>query len=312
MKKLFRVEPRVVAYDLHPNYLSTRFALDLSGVEHIGVQHHHAHVAACMAENHLRDKVIGVAFDGTGFGTDGKIWGGEFLVADLAGFGRRAHFRYVPLAGGDQAIREPWRVALSHLVDTFGSCEAVPDLPFANAIPAKKRDLVEAMIRRRVSTVDTSSCGRLFDAVASLLGIRQEVNFEGQAAIELEMKAEVGIADRYSFELGDGEPWQVDMRPAIREIVGAVRRGTPAGVISSKFHNTIAVVIAEVCQRLRAAERLNHVCLSGGTFQNAYLLARTVADLESRGFEVFLHRNVPPNDGGLSLGQAAVAAHHTG
>jgi len=310
MKKLFRVEPRVVAYDLHPDYLSTRFARELPRVDRIGVQHHHAHIAACMAENHLRDRVIGVAFDGTGYGTDGQIWGGEFLLADLTAFERRAHFRYVPLPGGDQAIREPWRVALSYLIDTFGGRQAWPDLPWFDAIQPKKLDLTETIIRRRVNTVQTSSCGRLFDAVASILGLRHQVNFEGQAAIQLEMIAEPGREDCYPFEIESGEPWQVDMRPAIREIAADVRRCAPAA-ISARFHNTIAAVIVEVCRRLRAAEKRNRVCLSGGAFQNAYLLTRAATGLRNGGFEVFLHSAVPPNDGGLSLGQALIAGRLT-
>jgi hydrogenase maturation protein HypF len=309
MKKLFRVEPRAVAYDLHPNYLSTRLALELDGLEKIGVQHHHAHVASCMAENHLEDKVIGVAFDGTGYGTDGQIWGGEFLIADLSGFERRAHFRYVPLPGGDQAVREPWRVALSYLLDTFGDLHGCPDLPFFDAVPAKKLGLVQTMIQRGVNTVQTSSCGRLFDAVASILGLRQEVTFEGQAAIQLEMMAQHGREDLYPFEIEGSQPWCVDMRPAIRDIVADVRRRDPAGSVSARFHNTIAAVIVEICERLRTTEKLNRVCLSGGTFQNAYLLTHAVAGLRSRGFEVFLHSRVPPNDGGLSLGQAVIGAH---
>jgi hydrogenase maturation protein HypF len=309
MKKMFRVKPRVAAYDLHPNYLSTRFALELDGVEKIGVQHHHAHVVSCMAENHLNGKVIGVAFDGTGYGLDCQIWGGEFLIAGLADFERRAHFRYVPLAGGDQAIREPWRAALSYLMETFGAERPWLDLPPGREIAAKKLEFVETMIRRRVNTVQTSSCGRLFDAVASILGLRHEVSYEGQAAIELEMIACEGVGESYSFEIEDGEPWQVDMRPAIHSIVDDVRRGVPAGVISARFHNAVAAVVTEVCGRLRKAEKLNRVCLSGGTFQNVYLLTRALAGLRGNGFEVFLHSRVPANDGGVSLGQAVVASH---
>jgi len=309
MKKIFRVEPRAVAYDLHPDYLSTRFALELDGLEKVGVQHHHAHIAACMAENHLRDKVIGVAFDGTGYGTDGQIWGGEFLVADLARFERRAHLRYVPLAGGDQAVREPWRAATSYLIDAFGEHTAWSELPLSRAIPAKKLELVQSMIHRRVNTIQTSSCGRLFDAVASILGLRHEVTFEGQAAIELEMAASQGVDERYPFELLGTDLWEVDTRPVIAGIVADMKGRNQTGVISAKFHNTMAAVITEVCSRLRTEEELNRVCLSGGTFQNVYLLTRALAGLRARGFEVFLHSKVPPNDGGLSLGQAAIANH---
>ncbi|MBZ5579896.1 MAG: carbamoyltransferase HypF [Acidobacteriia bacterium] len=308
MKALFRVEPRAVIHDLHPDYLSTRFARELGG-ETIAVQHHHAHIASCMAENHLQGRVIGVAFDGTGFGTDGQIWGGEFLVADLTAFERLAHFRYVPLAGGDQAVREPWRMALSYLLDAFGAETAGLDLPLWAAVPARQRDVVRTMIRRGVNTVQTSSCGRLFDAVASLTGVRHEVTFEGQAAMQLETIAEPGIEASYDFEIGSGPPWQVDFRPAIRTLIADMQQRVPAAAISAKFHNTVADVIGYVCQRLRTAESLNRVCLSGGAFQNQYLLSRAVFQLRSRGFEVFLHCQVPPNDGGLSLGQAVIGAH---
>ena len=307
MQDLFRVEPKAVAYDLHPMYLSTKLALEMKGVEKVGVQHHHAHVASCMAENGIIGKVIGVAFDGTGFGTDGKIWGGEFLVADFAGFERRAHFRYIPLAGGDAAVREPWRLGLSYLMDTFGDRAESLDLPVWKHVPAKKVAAVRAMIERSINTVETSACGRLFDAVASISGLRHEVNFEAQAAIELEMSAVAGVDENYPFEISYGEPWQIDMRPAIEAIVHDVVACQPVGVIAARFHTTVAAIVVDVCTRLRAAERLNRVCLSGGTFQNLYLLERTVAGLRSSGFEVFLHAKVPPNDGGISLGQAVIA-----
>ena len=304
-KKLFRVEPRAVAHDLHPLYLTSRFAAEL-GLPNVGVQHHHAHIASCMAENGLRDKVIGVAFDGTGYGSDGQIWGGEFVVADFAGFERRAHFRYVPLPGGDAAVRQPWRPALSWLREAFGA-EAPGDLPLFQQVPERDRTLVSQMLARGLNTVLTSSCGRLFDAVASLIGLRQEVNFEGQAAIELEMVTQRGIEEIYPFDLTSGEPAQIDMRPMIRQIVRDVRDRAPTGAIASRFHNTIAVVIGEVCRRIRESESLNRVCLSGGTFQNLYLLERAVSRLRALGFEVSLHSNVPPNDGGISLGQAMIA-----
>jgi hydrogenase maturation protein HypF len=307
MQDLFRVEPKAVAYDLHPMYLSTKLALEMKGVEKVAVQHHHAHVASCMAENGIIGKVIGVAFDGTGFGTDGRIWGGEFLVADFAGFERRAHFRYIPLAGGDAAVREPWRLGLSYLMDTFGDRAEALDLPVWKHVPAKKVTAVRAMIERSINTVETSACGRLFDAVASISGLRHEVNFEAQAAIELEMSAIAGVDENYPFEISDGEPWQIDMRPAIEAIVHDVVACQPVGVIAARFHTTVAAIVVDVCTRLRAAERLNRVCLSGGTFQNLYLLERTVAGLRSSGFEVFLHAKVPPNDGGISLGQAVIA-----
>jgi len=304
LKKLFRVEPRAVAHDLHPAYLSTQYAMRVPDLEKIGVQHHHAHIASCMAENGLRGKAIGVALDGTGYGTDGRIWGGEFLVADYAGFERHAHLRYVPLAGGDAAVRQPWRPALAYLADTFGAAAEFPDLAIWRDVPESQRKLVRSMIAHRVNTIDTSSCGRLFDAVASLIGIRQQTNFEGQAAIELETIAAEGVAEVYPFGLYVDT---VDFRPTIERIVGEVRAGTPVAAIAARFHNTVAKAIVEVCRRLRVEEKLNRVCLSGGTFQNIKLLARTLAGLRKLEFDVFIHAQAPPNDGGIALGQAVIA-----
>jgi hydrogenase maturation protein HypF len=293
-----------VAHDLHPEYLSTQFAQRVPGLPKIGVQHHHAHVASCMAENGLRGKVIGVALDGTGYGTDGQIWGGEFLLADYAGFERRAHFRYVPLAGGDAAVRQPWRPALAYLADTFGQAVEFPDLAPWREVPESHRKAVRSMIARRLHTIDTSSCGRLFDAVASIIGLRQQINFEGQAAIELEMMAADGVVDSYPIAFAAD---QIDFRPTVERIVADLRAATPRPVIAARFHNTVADAVVEVCRRLRAQESLNRVCLSGGTFQNMKLLARTMAGLRRLEFDTFIHAQVPPNDGGIALGQAVIA-----
>lgn len=307
LKKLFRVEPKAVAYDLHPQYLSTRLALALPLQRKIGIQHHHAHIASCMAENHLRGKVIGVAFDGTGYGADGKIWGGEFLIADYARFERRAHLRYVALPGGDAAIRQPWRMALSYLRDTYGNGSLPECLPLLREIPKKEFALVDAMIARRIPTTATSSCGRLFDAVAAMLGLGIRVSFEGQSAIALENAALAGIEDHYGFSVEDQEPMRIDMRPTIEGIVRDIAMEISPAQISARFHNTVAAVITDICRRLRQRERLHRVCLSGGVFQNMYLLDRGVRELRRAGFEVFLHAQVPPNDGGISLGQAVIA-----
>jgi hydrogenase maturation protein HypF len=309
LKKLFRVEPRAVAYDLHPGYLSTRYALGVPDLPKIGVQHHHAHIASCMAEHGLRGKVIGVAFDGTGYGTDGKIWGGEVLVADYEGFQRRAHLRYVPLAGGDAAVRQPWRAALAYLADTFGSRVQFPHLAIWREVPEAQRRLVQGMIAKQVNTVETSSCGRLFDAVAALIGLRLETNFEGQAAIELEMTAADGVEQGYPFGL---EADIIDFRPAIKRIVADLRADVPLPMIAARFHNAVGDAAVEVCRRLRGETGIDRVCLSGGTFQNMRLLARTLAGLRRLGFEAFIHEQVPPNDGGIALGQLAIAAARLG
>jgi hydrogenase maturation protein HypF len=305
LKGLFHVEPRAVAHDLHPLYLTTRLA-GRTGLPMIGVQHHHAHIAACMAENHLPGKVIGVALDGTGYGTDGQIWGGEFLTVDYARFTRAAHLRYVPLPGGDVAVRQTWRAGLSWLRESLG--DGVPnDLPLFRDVPQRELELVSRMLAKRLNSIHTSSCGRLFDAVASIIGLRHEATFEGQAAIELESIAQAGVEDEYAFELIAGNPAQIDLRPAIRAIAQDVIGGVANPVISARFHNTVAAVITEMCCRMREAEGLERVCLSGGTFQNIYLLKRTITKLCSRGFEIFTHSQVPPNDGGISLGQAVIA-----
>jgi hydrogenase maturation protein HypF len=306
LQHIFRVVPRAAVYDLHPGYMSTRMAL-ASGIEHkIGVQHHHAHLASCMAENHLRGRVLGVAMDGTGFGTDGTVWGGEFLVADFAGFTRRAHLRNVLLPGGDAAVRQPWRMALSYLRDVFG--QQIPgELECFQGIDEKQFALVDTLLTRRIQTVETSSCGRLFDAVAALLGVASEVTFEGQAAIALEGMADGGIEKRYDFEIEEGETMILDFRPVIAAIAKDLSRGRRAGEISAIFHNTLSAAIGEMCGKIGAADGLNRVCLSGGSFQNLYLLGRTVVELRRRGFGVFLHAQVPANDGGISLGQAMIA-----
>jgi hydrogenase maturation protein HypF len=306
LQKLFRAEPRAVAYDLHPGYLGTRYALALPLANKIGVQHHHAHIAACMAENGLQDEVIGVALDGTGYGLDGKIWGGEFLLAGYQGFTRRAHFRYVPLAGGDAAVREPWRSGLSYRLDACAgsACEPPPGIPEGNL------RVVRRMLETGMNTVQTSSCGRLFDAVASLVGLRQKITFEGQAAIELEMIADPGEACRYGFEIGRGDPWEIDFRTTIAELVTDVNHNVAQPRMAARFHNTVAAAVVETCRRLRTETGFDRVCLSGGSFQNRRLLEQAVSDLAVAGFAVFLHREVPPNDGGIALGQAAVAAAH--
>jgi hydrogenase maturation protein HypF len=296
LKKLFRVAPRAVAYDLHPGYLSTKYALGLAGLAKIGVQHHHAHIASCMAENGLTGEVIGVAMDGTGYGVDGAIWGGEFLVASYAGFERRAHLRYVPLAGGDAAVREPWRSALGYA----GAAERLAGV--AGHIGEQRLRAVQRMIATGTNTVMTSSCGRLFDAVAALIGLRYEVNFEGQAAIELEAIVDASCEERYGFDIGGEE---LDFRPMMERIV---REDAAPSVVAARFHNTLAGAIHEMCLRMRRESGLKRVCLSGGTFQNMRLLGLTARALRASGFELFLHRKVPPNDGGIALGQAAIAA----
>jgi hydrogenase maturation protein HypF len=313
MCRLFHVKPTLVAHDLHPGYLSTRYAQRLEGVRRIEVQHHHAHIASCMAEHGLSGPVIGVAWDGTGLGTDGTIWGGEFLVASLVAFERHAHLRKILLPGGDAAVREPWRLARSYLLDGFDA--AIPaGLESSQFAPEAQVRMVDTMLLRQINTIPTSSCGRLFDAVASLLGLRHTVSFEGQAAMELEALADTAPEaplPAYAFELTGSQPMEIDVRPMIRqiveEIVEALEPAASQARIAARFHATLIAIVDEVCGRLRAALGLKQVCLSGGCFQNLRLLRGCVAALRAQGFEVFVQQQVPANDGGISLGQAAIA-----
>jgi len=308
LKRILEIEPRIIAYDLHPGYLSTQWALAQKGVKLVGVQHHHAHIASTMAENHLGGRVIGVALDGTGYGTDGQVWGGEILVADYNDFARVAHFNYVPLPGSAAAIREPWRMAISYLFHHFGDAFLTLPIPFVQELNRRRVEVLLQMIRRRINSPLTSSCGRLFDAVAALAGVRQEVNYEAQAAIELEMCMDKEAEGSYPLGLVEQNGgWQIDTRPLFEAIVQDLHRATPASVISMRFHRGLMEVFAGVATAIRERTKLNRVVLSGGTFQNGYLLEQLPRRLTQAGFEVFTPAQVPAGDGGLSLGQAIVA-----
>ncbi|QUQ64955.1 hydrogenase maturation protein HypF [Kutzneria sp. CA-103260] len=287
--RLFEITPRIVAHDLHPEYLSTKHALGLDGVELVGVQHHHAHIASCLADNRESGPVIGVAFDGTGYGPDGTIWGGEFLIASLAGFERIGHLATVPMPGGAAAIRQPWRMAAAYL---------------GTSAPGWRPewDTVVAMARKGINSPLTSSAGRLFDAAAALLGVRDEINYEGQAAVELEQLADPTVEDAYPVRVDELIVQGVDL---LRGILGD--QGTPRPVIAARFHNGVAAAIVAGCQQARDRAGLTTVALSGGVFQNALLLTRVVKSLADSGFRVLTHHRVPTNDGGVSLGQIAVA-----
>ncbi len=314
---LFDIAPERIVHDLHPDYASTQYALRRvadSGLEHFAVQHHHAHMASCMAEHGLNEPVIGVTFDGTGYGRDGAIWGGEFLVGDYRDFRRAAHLRYVAMPGGDQAIHEPWRMSVAYLADARLDRTILKELATASAIR-----IVERMIARRFNAPLTSSMGRLFDGVAALAGVRSRVSYEGQAAIELEWLASRVAPDGvYPFELTRGsqngsadDRILIDIRPLIEAVVNDVSRGRSAEVVGRRFHSTVVEIIVQVCNRLRTATGLDAVVLTGGVFMNALLLSEAVECLTVEGFRVFRHQRVPPNDGGLCLGQLAVAAAMT-
>jgi hydrogenase maturation protein HypF len=318
-KRILEVEPQFLAYDLHPDYFSTRWALGQNGMKRVGVQHHHAHIASCMAENHLDGKVIGIALDGTGYGTDGAVWGGEVLLATYADFERVAHLDYVPMPGGAAAIREPWRMAVSYLHKHFGEAFLDLEIPFMREEPtygfALYRQVVVLlrMLERGVNSPLTSSCGRLFDAVSALTGIRKRVNYEAQAAIELEAAITgEGGGGSYPFGLrADGNGWIIDTRPLFEALINHLKLGVPPGIISRRFHLGFVEVFARLATLIRAKTGLQDICLSGGSFQNVFLLEHLKRRLEAEGLNVFTHSEVPCGDGGLSLGQALVAAHRT-
>ena len=305
-RRLFDVTPQIVAHDLHPEYLSTKYALEQDGCVLAGVQHHHAHIASCLADNGEAGPVIGVAFDGTGYGTDGTLWGGEFLLADLVDAERAGHLAGVPMPGGAAAIRQPWRMAAAYLDAAFpGGLPAGLDVASRNS--GTWADVL-ALARREVNAPLTSSAGRLFDAVAALLGVRDSINYEGQAAVELEQLAATTRHDPYPAAITDGRPLTVAGCDLVRAAAADLLAGVPRQIIGARFHQGVAAMIGEVCGLLRERSGLGTVALSGGVFQNL-LLAGTVVDLlESRGFRVLTHSRVPPNDGGISLGQAVVAA----
>ena len=306
-RRLFHLHPEVVAYDLHPEYLSTKYALALDSVETlVGVQHHHAHVASCMADNRLEGEVIGVAMDGLGFGEDGRMWGGEFFVADFALAERVAHLDYIPMPGGAKAIREPWRMAAVYLHRALGDDFLNLDIPFVQNMDRKAWAVLRRMAATGTNSPQTSSMGRLFDALSSLLGLRNSVNYEGQAAIELEAVADRGLREIYEFEI-DADGKLVKAERVIRCAVEDLLNGVSPQEVSAKFHLGVAHLIAAIARRLRDERRLDRVVLSGGVFQNVFLLDGACRMLRDDGFEVFTHHRVPTNDGGISLGQAAVA-----
>jgi hydrogenase maturation protein HypF len=298
--RLAGVEPVAIAHDLHPDYHSTNWAAS-HGVTTVPVQHHHAHVASCMVEHGREGTVLGVAFDGTGYGTDGTMWGGELLQADLRGFLRLGHVRALRLVGGEAAIREPWRLALAALRD------AGEPLDLLAPIHPQRLQKVEALWRRDSACTLSTGAGRWFDAVAALLGLRHEVSYDGQAATELEALARSGTAEPYPFTLSATPLFEVDLRPMVRDLAAEIRLGLPPPDISARFHETLARVVLAACRHARQGGGVPTVVLTGGCFQNRLLAERSRGLLEEDGFEVLTHKGVPANDGGLALGQAAVA-----
>jgi hydrogenase maturation protein HypF len=334
-KRLFHIEPEIIAYDLHPDYLATKYARELgeSGMKLVPVQHHHAHIASCMADNGLGSPVIGVAFDGTGMGTDGNIWGGEFLVADYRNFRRAGHLEYLPLPGGAAAIKRPYRIAIGYILTLLGENALNAVITTLNEVKGKQFQLasigqvgevemqvIKRQIERKINSPLSSSMGRLFDAISALLGIKGEIDYEGQAAVELEMAAYSSVIAReldeaiagnnesYPYRIVEAEGIRVvRLKDLLSAVIEDLHQGISKGRISVKFHNTVAQMIDEMCHLIADETGLSQVALSGGVFQNRLLLRKTVSLLESNGFEVFTHRQVPCNDGGISLGQAVIA-----
>jgi len=311
-KRLFRVQPEIIAYDMHPEYLSTKYAKamdnDAADITFVPVQHHHAHLVSCLVDNGLMEPVIGVALDGTGFGTDGCIWGGEFLVVNCQGFNRLGHLQYVPLPGGAAAIKKPYRMAISYLLSLVGEDVMNQRLSFLSRIDSLELGIIRKQIERRINLPLTSSCGRLFDAVSALVGVRDRIDYDAQAAIELEMVADESETGSYPFSIIEQDGINIvrlgELFSAI--VIDLGKKVSPAS-ISMKFHRTVAQMVTQMCQRLSRRTGINKVALSGGVFQNRLLLRLTTAALEDAGFGVLTHGKVPANDGGISLGQAVIA-----
>lgn len=313
-KELFRVEPEVIACDMHPEYLSTKYAHRISsryGLRLLQVQHHHAHIASCLAENRFTGPVIGVSLDGTGYGSDGTIWGGEFLIADMASFRRAGHLQYVPLPGGAAAIKKPSRMALSYLYTLLDDDFPIEELPLVD-LEANEIETVKKQLKQRINCPLTSSAGRLFDAVSALAGIRGKIDYEAQAAIELEMAAPGDLdgseIEPYPFKINEEQGVKVlGLADLVSAIVQDIKNGVAIPLLSARFHVTAARIIARMCQSIANEVGTGKVALSGGVFQNRLLFGLATAELKKAGFEVLTHKLIPCNDGGVSLGQAVIA-----
>ena len=307
MSGLFRIEPERVVADLHPRYLSTRWAKDNYPERLVLVQHHHAHIGSVMAENGHTDPVIGFSFDGTGYGTDGTIWGGEVLVGDLDGLHRAGHLGVAQLVGGNAAVKRPYRMALSHLWEAgIGWDTRIPAVAHSSE---EERRILRQQLDTGLNSIETTSMGRLFDAVASIAGVCQEISYEGQAAIELEALGTPDAEGQYRFDLiNQDNTLIIDPTAVVAAVAGDVVAGVPASVVSTRFHRALAAVMVAAAEDMRRRYHIDTAALSGGVFQNVTLLEAAKRGLEEAGFAVLVHRLVPPNDGGLALGQIALAA----
>ncbi|MDB4582320.1 carbamoyltransferase HypF [Draconibacterium sp.] len=302
-QKMFRIKPELVVTDLHPDYLSTKYALD-SGLPVIQVQHHHAHIASCMAEHGLDEKVIGISFDGTGLGDDENIWGSEFFICDLVGYERKLHFEYIPLPGSDRAVKEPWRIAVSWLYKIYGEEFLQLNLPFLKTISEEKIDWILKSLENKINCPLSSGSGRLFDAVSALLQLCNYSTFEAEAPMRLENTVTRSEKSTYSYKLSQ----VIEFSEMFHEIIYDLKEKVNPGIVSAKFHNTISEIIIEGAKKINKETGLKKVVLSGGTFQNRYLTERSENRLKELKFEVYSNCSIPCNDGGISLGQLAIAA----
>jgi hydrogenase maturation protein HypF len=311
LRRLYEIAPAWVACDMHPSFRSTRFAEQQGEARIIRVQHHHAHMASCMAEHGLQGLTLGVIFDGAGFGSDQTIWGGEFLLGGYDSVRRVAHLRTLPLLGGDKAVHEPWRIAFALAAQALGNDEHLCDgIPALRALDAQQLHVMSVMFRRGINSVPTSSMGRLFDGVAALLGICTQAEYEahGPIAMEALLERDMRLAPCYAYSLDDAEgAVGIDPAPLIRALLNDVRAGTNLAQISRRFHSTIVDIVCAICLRMRQAHAVQQIVLSGGVFLNEFLLVNALLRLQALGFSAYCHRTVPTNDGGIALGQVMVA-----
>ncbi len=306
-KKIFSFSPQFIVHDMHPGYMSTKYALEYD-LPKIPVQHHHAHIVSCMFENNLEKRVIGVCFDGTGYGTDGKMWGGEFLVCDRLQFARAAHLDYIKMPGGEKAIKEPWRMAVSSLYKFLSrqrSKKEVNDMIF-ELYGIKAINLIN-ILNSNINCIETSSMGRLFDVMANIIGITDIVTYEGQAAIELEAISEMDIEESYTYKVIEQDMYIIEPYGMIIEAIKDKTKGVSAKIIASKFQNTIVNLTVSICVRIREDSGINEVVLSGGVFQNSFLLKKIFFNLKKDNFQVYTHKDLPSNDGGVAIGQIIIA-----
>jgi len=306
-KKIFSFSPKFIAHDMHPGYMSTKYALEYD-LRKIAVQHHHAHIVSNMFENNLEQKTIGVCFDGTGYGSDGKIWGGEFLICDRLEFTRVAHLDYIKMPGGEKAIKEPWRMAVSYIyrsLSAHGNEEEVKDMIF-ELYGNKAINLIK-ILDLNINCTETSSMGRLFDAMANIIGIVDLVTYEGQASIELEAISEMDIEESYTYKVIKRDTYIIEPYEIIIHAIKDKKKGVSATIIASKFQNTIVNLTVSICTRIRDDSGINGVALSGGVFQNSFLLKKICCNLKQNNFEVYTHKELPSNDGGVAIGQIVVA-----